>query len=452
MRVISPRTRLDFRRVDTNIHYTEFDMQEKGAPVSILDDLAADLDRRLAGADRQLAELYPGDRGVRQPVHTVYIPADTFTADLAADWGRRAGAVLAEHGGTPELFAAAIGADPADIAAVYDRIRAKLDREPIEDLRIDFEDGYGPRPDDEEDAAAIAAARTLQDAAGAGTAPPFTGIRFKNFERPTRRRGLRTLDLFVGELARTGDLPGGFVLTLPKVTSVDQVEAMMVVCAELERSHGLSPGALKFEIQVETPQAILGPDGRALIAPMIHAAAPRCTGLHYGTYDYSASCGIAAQYQSMEHPAADHAKAVMQVAAAGTGVHVSDGSTNVLPVGDQAAVNAAWRLHARLVRRSLERGIYQGWDMHFGQLPTRYAAVYLFYRDGLPSAVARLRAYVQRTDSGYLDEPATAVALAGFIVRAIECGAVEQDRISSDTGLDRGQLDVLARRAKAATA
>jgi len=142
----------------------------------------------------------------------------------------------------------------------------------------------------------------------------------------------------------------------------------------------------------------------------------------------------------------------MQVAAAGTGVHVSDGSTNVLPVGDQAAVHAAWRLHARLVRRSLERGIYQGWDMHFGQLPTRYAAVYLFYRDGLPSAVARLRAYVQRTDSGYLDEPATAVALAGFIVRAIECGAVEQDRISDDTGLDRSELDVLARRVKAATA
>ncbi len=222
----------------------------------------------------------------------------------------------------------------------------------------------------------------------------------------------------------------------------------MVVCDELERAHGLSAGAMKFEIQVETPQAILGPDGRALIAPMIHAAAPRCTGLHYGTYDYSASCGIAAEYQSMEHPAADHAKAVMQVAAAGTGVHVSDGSTNVLPVGDRSAVHAAWRLHARLVRRSLERGIYQGWDMHPAQFPTRYAAVFLFYLHGLPTAVARLRAYVQRTDSGYLDEPATAVALAGFIVRAIECGAVDQARITADTGLDRHQLDVLARRAK----
>jgi hypothetical protein len=89
--------------------------------------------------------------------------------------------------------------------------------------------------------------------------------------------------------------------------------------------------------------------------------------------------------------------------------------------------------------------------MHFGHLPTRYTAVYLFYLHGLPSAVARLRAYVQRTDSGYLDEPATAVALAGFIVRAIECGAIDQAQISSDTGLDRGQLDVLARRVKTAT-
>src|SRR6478609_11609328 len=217
------------------MHHTQ-----KGYHVSSLDDLAADLDRRLAGADRQLAELYPGDRGVRQPVHTVYVPADTFTQDLASDWGRRAGEVLAEHGGTPEVFAAAIGADPADVEAVYGRVTAKLDREPIEDLRIDFEDGYGPRPDDEEDAAAISAAKALRQAVEHDTAPPFVGIRFKNFERPTRRRGLRTLDLFIGELASTGGLPDGFVVTLPKVTSVDQVDAMMAVCTELERAYGLS--------------------------------------------------------------------------------------------------------------------------------------------------------------------------------------------------------------------
>jgi citrate lyase beta subunit len=418
--------------------------------VDDVDQLAADLDQRLASADRELTERYPGDRGVRQPVHTVYVPADRFTADLAQDWGRQAMAALTAAGATADEFAGAIGADPADVAAVYNRVLAKLEREPIEDLRIDFEDGYGARPDDEEDATAVSAARQLRRAVESGSAPPFVGIRFKNFEKPTRRRGLRTFDLFVGELADSGGLPAGFVLTLPKVTSIEQVDAMMEVCSRLERRHGLADGSLRFEIQVETPQAIISADGRALIAPMIHAAAPRVTGLHYGTYDYSASCGIAAEYQSMEHPAADYAKGVMQVAAAGTGVHVSDGSTNVLPVGDRSAVQAAWRLHARLVRRSLERGIYQGWDMHPGQLPTRYAAVFLFYRHGLASAVARLRAYVQKSDSGYLDEPATAVALAGFIVRAIDCGAVEQAEITAATGLSRGELDVLARRAKPA--
>jgi citrate lyase beta subunit len=296
----------------------------------------------------------------------------------------------------------------------------------IEDLRIDFEDGYGNRPDDEEDAAAIAAAH-----ANPGT--PFYGLRIKSLEAPTRRRAVRTLDLFLKEATITD----GFVITLPKVTSVEQVEAMVLVLETLEQQYGVP--RLKFEIQVETPQAILGADGTALIARMVKAGGDRVTGLHYGTYDYSASLGIAAAYQSMEHPAADHAKDVMQLAAAGTGVFVSDGSTNVLPVGD--AVHDAWRLHFRLVRRSLARGIYQGWDMHPAQLPTRFAATYLFYREGFEQAARRLRAYLGHGESGYLDEPATAVALAGFVLRGIECGAIDE------TEFDTTGLAKLARRA-----
>ena len=84
---------------------------------------------------------------------------------------------------------------------------------------------------------------------------------------------------------------------------------------------------------------------------MILAAHGRLSGLHYGTYDYSTALGVAPAHQALDHPVADHAKSVMQVAVAGTGVHVADGSTNVLPVGDTAAVHAAWQLHARLVRR-----------------------------------------------------------------------------------------------------
>jgi citrate lyase beta subunit len=256
---------------------------------------------------------------------------------------------------------------------------------------------------------------------------------------------VRTLDLFIREFAAAGVLTDGFVITLPKVTSVEQVEAMVLVLSTIEQAHGL-PAELKFEIQVETPQAILGPDGSALVARMIRAGAGRVTGLHYGTYDYSASLGVAAAYQSMEHPVADHAKDVMQLAAAGTGVFVSDGSTNVLPVGDRETVHAAWRLHHRLVRRSLARGIYQGWDMHPAQLPTRFVATYLFYREGLEAAAARLRAYVGGGQSGYLDEPATAAALAGYVLRGLECGAVEPAEVDELIGVDFAGLAKLARR------
>ena len=408
--------------------------------------LADTLDEQLAAADAALAELYPGDRGVRQPIHTVYIPADRFTATTVPDWGREALEILAANGGSPEQFADATGMRLELASAVYPLVQRKLGSEPIEDLRIDFEDGFGNRPDAEEDAAAVAAAQALAQSVRDGNAAPFHGIRFKSFEAPTRRRGLRTLDLFLGELVRAGGLTDGFLLTLPKVTSVDQVQAMVTACAWLEDAHSLPAGRLGFEIQVETPQSILGSDGSALVARMIHASGGRCTGLHYGTYDYSASTGVSAEYQSMEHAVADYAKAVMQVAAAGTGVFVSDGSTNILPVGDDAAVRRGWSLHARLVRRSLERGYYQGWDLHPAQLPTRYAATYAFYREGLPEAVTRLRAYLGQQDSQFLDEPATAVALAGFVLRGLDCGAVDADELTTGIGADLPRLAQLARR------
>jgi citrate lyase beta subunit len=411
------------------------------------DELTTDLDRRLAGADAALAQQFPGERSTRQPVHTVYVPADRYDADLVPRWGREALAVLDEHGGTAADLAATLGL-PADLAEeVASRVRRKLEQEPIEDLRIDFEDGYGPRPDAEEDQAVDASVKGLRESVASGAAAPFHGIRFKSFEAPTRARGVRTLARFVEGVAEGGALPQGFVVTLPKVTSVEQVEAMVHACERIEAGLGLPAGAMGFEIQVETPQAIVGPDGSALVARMVHASAGRCTALHYGTYDYSASCGIAAAYQSMEHPAADHAKAVMQVAAAGTGVRLSDGSTNILPVGDRDRVHAGWALHARLVRRSLERGYYQGWDLHPAQLPSRYAATYAFYREGLPAAAERLRNYVGQVDAGVMDEPATARALADFVVRGLDCGAVDDAEVASLSGIDRPRLDSLAKRA-----
>jgi len=401
--------------------------------LSAADRFLARLDGALAADDEERRRRYPGPPAGRQPVHTCYVPAGQFTADTAWQWGEQALAALDEHGPLP-----------GGNEEIEGLVRAKLAREPVEDLRIDFEDGYGRHSDDEEDAAAVGAARALAAAAAAGTAPPFSGLRMKCLEEPVRRRAVRTLDLFLAVLA--GSLPGrqetalppGFRITLPKVTSVAQVAAMAGLCSALEAEYALP--RLDLELQVETPQAVLGPDGTALVAPMLAAADGRCVGLHFGTYDYTASLGIAAGYQSLAHPAADHAKAVMQTAAAGTGAVVSDGSLNVLPVGGTDAVREAWQKHAALVRRGLERGFYQGWDLHPAQLPSRYAATFSFFRDGFDAAAARLAGYLAgpagSTGAGVLDEPATARALASFLRRGLSCGAV--------TGADLARYEGLA--------
>ena len=290
------------------------------------------IDRRLADADRLLAARYPGDAGDRQPLHTVYVPADRVGLDTPARWGAQALDLLDAVVPDAPSAARVTGLDGVD-EDVHRRVRAKLAGQPVEDLRVDFEDGYGARPDSEEDAAAVSTGAALAGLLAAPGGPSFAGIRFKSLEPPTRRRGLQTLDLVLGALLEAGPLPDGFLVTLPKVTSTDQVLAMAEVCERLEDLYGLAAGALRFEIQVETPQAILGADGLATVARLVHAAGRRCVGLHYGTYDYSAACGVAAAYQSLDHAVADHAKAVMQVAAAGTGVRLSDGSTNVVPAG-----------------------------------------------------------------------------------------------------------------------
>src|SRR6478752_1570264 len=396
------------------------------------------LDQDLADADAELEGRYPGDPGTRQPVHTVYVNADLADADLPARWAGGAREALAVAAPDPAA-GAALGL-PAVDDAVLGRVRAKLDSEPIEDLRLDFEDGYGNRPDDEEDAEAGRIGALLPTLLTDPAGPFLAGIRFKSLERPTRRRGLRTLDLVVGGVLAAGPLPEGFLVTLPKVT------AMVRVCEELERAHGLPAGALRFEIQIETTQAILGADGSATVAGMIAAAGPRCVALHYGTFDYSAACGVAASHQSLAHPVADHAKAVMQVAAAGTGVRLSDGSTNVMPVGSPDQVRAAVQLHAGLVTRSLRAAYYQGWDMHPGHLVSRYLATYAFYREGLPAAAGRLKAYLNKQSGGVVDEPATAQALAAFLMRGVHCGAVDDTEVLELAGVRRDTLDAMARR------
>jgi citrate lyase beta subunit len=405
-------------------------------------DLFDRASRRLAADDATFAAAYPGEPATRQPVHTCYVPADKAWARTPRIWGDAALALMDRVGPPP-------GSE--DVA---DRVRAKLARQPVEDLRIDLEDGYGHRSDSEEDAHAERAGAAL---AALGTDPhgPFlSGVRIKGLQPETRARGLRSL-LTAVDAARAFDPEwprSRTVVVLPKATSAVQVAAMAEVLSLVETSRGLSPGALRLEIQVEVPQAVVGADGRISVAGMIRAAAGRCEGLHFGTYDFSAAVGVSGGHQASDHPLADQAKSLMQLAAAGTGARVVDGSTNVLPVGDDEAVLAAWQVHGRLVRRALERALHQGWDLHPGQLVTRYAVTYGFLREELAVAASRLRAYVDRTSGrgdapGTLDEPATARALAAAVLRGVDCGAVDADEATDATGVDGATLDRLAGRA-----
>jgi len=389
-------------------------MGHDAAPAAkrLSDPARARIDAVLSAVDAALDLAYPGDRAEKQPAHTVYVSAADVDADTPDIWGRRA---------------LAIADEAADVVADLDRtwiaslVQARLRSQPIEDLRIDLEDGYGWRPDVVEDRDARAAGRTIATwSAQPEQAPSVFGVRCKGLGATERARGLRSLELV---LDGAGGVPDGFVFTVPKLRAAAQVDAVVMICEELERAHGLPEKALRFELQIESPQALLGADGRATVAEAIHRGGPRLTGLHYGTYDYSAACGIVSSQQSLEHPVADHAKSVMLVAAAQTGVWVSDGSTQVAPVGSAEVVEAALRRHHRLVTRSLERGFYQGWDMHPGHLVTRWLAVYGFFRSAMSPAVTRLQSYFDRQSSEFVDEPATAQSLALVVLRGLSVGA-----------------------------
>jgi citrate lyase beta subunit len=388
----------------------------------------------LAGVLARLSEVdnsrYPGDAGGRQPVHTCYVPADKVTGDVAAGWGADALSALEEHAPRPGVFAALFGMSGDLAEVVHAKVAEKLAREPVEDLRIDFEDGYGVHADEDDDAV-----RCAELAAG-WTSPPV-GIRFKSFDtRASAERGIRTLDLFVTALGRAP------MLTLPKVTDVAQVSALVDVLAVLEERLGL--GTLRFEIQIETTRSIVDAKGRLAIPRFIAAGGGRVSGLHFGTYDYTAACGLSAAEQHLAHPACDFARHVMQVSAAGTGVRLSDGSSNVLPVGD--GVGEAWRTHFGLVLRSLGHGFFQGWDMHPAQLVSRYAANYAYYLRNVASDAKRLRTYVDAAASGVLDEPATAQALAMSLRRTVDCGALSADDVAELSGLSADELAALSRR------
>jgi len=446
---------------------------------------------KLRQANHAMAMVYPGDSPDRQPVHTVYGGAHLFKADTAIKLGELSRGALRDNAPDFAALARALelpGAaslpgtvqgvtelksrieenrdfmkreNPAAVLlyTIYERVQNKLEREAVEDFRIDFEDGYGNRPDAEEDEQARIAAEETALGMKNGTLPPFIGIRIKPLTEELKDRATATLDIYVSTLleATGGRLPDNFVITIPKVIIPEQVETVCELLGIIEKKYNLPNGTLKVELMVETTQSILSDHGRATLPLLVKAAHGRCRGAHFGTYDYTASCNITAAYQAMDHQACDFAKHVMKVTLAGTGLMLSDGATNVMPVGphrrskdgpsltfeevaeNREVVHRSWRLAYGHVRHSLVNGFYQGWDLHPAQFIVRYAALYTFFLESLPDASHRLKNFIEKAAQATLvgdvfDDAATGQGLLNFFLRALSCGAIAENEILA-TGL-----------------
>jgi citrate lyase beta subunit len=396
----------------------------------------------LAAANLEFQRRYPGESGARQPVHVVYGGAHLFKADTCRKLGKLAERALADYAQDSATLAHATGVPEALAETVYARVLEKLRREPVEDFRIDFEDGYGIRPDAEEDAAAEGAAAEFAKAQAEGTLPPFSGIRIKPLSEESKDRGIRTLGRF---LSSAGTLPENFLVTLPKITVAEQVRALVEALDAFP--------TVQIEIMVETPQALI------ILPKLVEAARGRCVAANFGPYDYSSSLGITSAQQDLLHPVCDFARFAMQNSLAGTGVRLNDGPTTILPVsihrGDsldpqqkaanREAVHRAWKVQYNNIRHGLRNGFYQSLDLHPAQLPVRYAAVYSFFLEGLEAASERLRNFIavaaKATRVGSVfDDAATGQGLLNYFLQAVRCGAIPDGDVLRLTALTPAQL------------
>jgi hypothetical protein len=389
-----------------------------------VDDLSTRVEEARSEHDRQ----YPGDGTERQPVHTICVPADRFIVTTPEDLGAEAAGLMTEHVGDDATMVPAFGVDAGLAGLVRERMNAKLAHEPVEDLRVDFGDGYGERSDEEEDTDVDAVVEAVAVAYEDRRLPYYWGLRVKPFTDGCHRRAMRTLDGFLtGLAARLGKLPGGFLITFPAITSSEQVAVLADFCARLEEEMGLPAGKLRFEIQVETAECVINHFGEIGLRSILDAGAGRISGAHFGVRGFTTALGLPPAERRLDHPACDVARAIMQMTLAGSGVRLSDGAPGVEPADDTTAeLHRVWGIHADLVRHSLAHGFYQGWDTHPAHLASRYAALFAFHLDGLDDALARLRA--AGTDQG------DTAALTAWIRRGVACGAVPEDDVRDVLG------------------
>lgn len=299
--------------------------------------------------------------------------------------------------------------------------------QPLEDFRIDFEDGYGRRSDEEEDAHASAVAVDLPATQDCNR----IGVRLKPITRRWAARAVRTLHLVT---AHCTVWPRGFCVTLPKVEETAQLGWFLQELLPLEGSRG----PLALEIMVESPRGLQN------VQALVAAAGPRCRGVHFGPFDFLASCGVT--QGELMHPLNVAARCELLFRLSDSGLELADGPTTTLPLPphrnpqpaqmmeNHKAVRAAWDKHRDDVLASRSNGYLQSWLLHPSQLVSHSAALFSDLDPQLEPALSRLAAYWQqrgqaRASGGDFDDRATARQWTLLVARALASGLISEPEI-----------------------
>jgi hypothetical protein len=408
------------------------------------ESLHPDSARRAGRSALRLLEQHAPDavalaRGLRLPGWEALPRTPERVDSLLSRLERDAGAVRARE---PEAWLA---------HQVYARTVRKLQREPVEELCIDFHTAYGVRPDDEEDATAAAAAVALARGLADDTLPPFVAVRIKPLEAPTAARALRTLDLLVSTLVdRAGSVPARLAVVLPEAGNTEQVRGLVQALAALEQQNALRKGSLRVVLGVDHPGTLVDASGRVHIRALCDASASRCHRVDHDPVATATSAGRRA------HSAREGIeRALLATALEGIDVLLASGGTDAEPrVPNRGpgltpseqdenvrAVHGAWRQTYEVTLDSLSDGVTSGVDFYAGQLPARYAAWVVHVLQTLEGQLQALHRWV----SEGLQLPESPERLARgqarleAVLRGLDCGALLPEELAA-AGLDEADL------------
>ncbi len=401
---------------------------------------------------------------IRYPIHTFYGGAHLFKRDSFEKIKRIAQGIFNDYCEESERFYSIFTRPDAPVSKntaekVYHKIHKKIEEEPVEDYRIDFEDGYGYRSDEEEDEHAISAATETAEIIKNGALPSIFGIRIKPIAPGTAQRAVRTLELYLTTLLNLTDnkLPPAFVVTLPKVSRAEQLSVLNDILHKLEMRNHLPKNSILTEVMIETPEAI----AEKYMAKIVQVGGNRLLGGHLGVYDLNSSFGVSASFQEMQHPSCDYARVLMKIILGRSGIRCVDGVTNVMPVAPNkatlsaplavhlheenvATVIAGWQKAYSDIRHSLRMGFYQGWDLHPAQIISRLAAVYIFFLNEYPLAAKRMKQFLKNSaqpsvHKGIFDDAASGYGLLLFFRYGFECLAFDENDLAG-AGLSKENL------------